>query len=137
MFEGPTDVAWDSNGNIFVADGTGNARVAKFTRDGVFVKSWGSRGSDNGQFRTPHSVQVDADGNVYVADHGNKRVQVFDNDGTYKRAITNVGDPEARAEALKRENAARQAKGEEPRLPEENYYGWLVNDKLPELRALF
>ncbi|MGN6466076.1 MAG: DUF1402 family protein [Rhizobiaceae bacterium] len=51
--------------------------------------------------------------------------------------LYNVGDPEARAEALKRENAARQAKGEEPRLPEENYYGWLVNDKLPELRALF
>jgi DNA-binding beta-propeller fold protein YncE len=95
LFEGPTDVAWDKAGNIFVADGLGNARVAKFTRDGVFVKSWGSRGSDNGQFRTPHSVQVDADGNVYVADHGNKRVQVFDNDGTYKRAITNVGDPEA------------------------------------------
>ncbi len=95
LFEGPTDVAWDKAGNIFVADGLGNARVAKFTRDGVFVKSWGSRGSENGQFRTPHSVQVDADGNVYVADHGNKRVQVFDNDGTYKRAITNVGDPEA------------------------------------------
>jgi DNA-binding beta-propeller fold protein YncE len=95
LFEGPTDVAWDKAGNIFVADGLGNARVAKFTRDGVVVKSWGSRGSENGQFRTPHSVQVDADGNVYVADHGNKRVQVFDNDGTYKRAITNVGDPEA------------------------------------------
>ncbi|MDB5733858.1 MAG: repeat containing protein [Alphaproteobacteria bacterium] len=95
LFEGPTDVSWDRAGNIFVADGLGNARVAKFTRDGVFVKSWGSRGSDNGQFRTPHSVQVDADGNVYVADHGNKRVQVFDNDGNYKRAITNVGDPEA------------------------------------------
>jgi hypothetical protein len=51
--------------------------------------------------------------------------------------LYNVGDPEARAAALKRENAARVAKGEEPRLPEENYYGWLVNDKLPELRALF
>jgi hypothetical protein len=51
--------------------------------------------------------------------------------------LYNVGDPEARAEALKRENAERQAKGEEPRLPEENYYGWLVNDKLAELRTLF
>jgi hypothetical protein len=51
--------------------------------------------------------------------------------------LYNVGDPEARAVALKRENDARQARGEEPRLPEENYYGWLVNDKLPELRALF
>jgi DNA-binding beta-propeller fold protein YncE len=95
LFEGPTDVAWDKAGNIFVSDGLGNARIAKFTRDGVFVKSWGARGSETGQFHTPHSVQVDPDGNVYVADHGNSRVQVFDNDGNYKRAITNVGDPEA------------------------------------------
>ena len=51
--------------------------------------------------------------------------------------LYNVGDPEARAEALKRENAERAAKGEAPKLPEENYYGWLVNDKLPELEALF
>jgi hypothetical protein len=51
--------------------------------------------------------------------------------------LYNVGDPEARAEALKRENDQRAKKGEEPRLPEENYYGWLVNDKLPELQSLF
>jgi hypothetical protein len=51
--------------------------------------------------------------------------------------LYNVGDPEARAEALKRENDQRTSGGEEPRMPEENYYGWLVNDKLPELRALF
>jgi len=95
LFEGPADVAWDKAGNIFVADGLGNARVAKFTKDGVFVKSWGSRGTGEGQFSTPHGIQVDADGNVYVSDRGNKRIQVFDNDGTFKRAITNVGDPEA------------------------------------------
>jgi len=95
LFEGPADVAWDKAGNIFVADGLGNARVAKFTKDGVFVKSWGSRGTGEGQFSTPHGIQVDADGNVYVSDRGNKRIQVFDNDGNFKRAITNVGDPEA------------------------------------------
>jgi NHL repeat-containing protein len=95
LFEAPTDVAWDAQGNIFVADGLGNARVAKFTPDGVFVKSWGSRGSEQGQFRTPHSIQVDAAGNVYVADRGNKRIQVFDNNGNFQRVITNVGDPEA------------------------------------------
>jgi hypothetical protein len=51
--------------------------------------------------------------------------------------LYNVGDPEARAYALKAENEMRFAEGQEPRLPEENYYGWLVNEKLPELRALF
>jgi hypothetical protein len=51
--------------------------------------------------------------------------------------LYNVGDPEARAYALKAENERRLAEGEEPKLPEENYYGWLVNEKLPELQALF
>lgn len=51
--------------------------------------------------------------------------------------LYNVGNPEERAAALKRENQERAAKGEEPKLPEENYYGWLVNEKLPELQALF
>lgn len=95
LFEGPTDVAWDRDGNIFVADGIGNARVAKFDRNGVFIKSWGSRGLAEGQFQTVQSLAVDAAGNVYVADRGNNRIQVFDNDGTYKFAITQIGDPQA------------------------------------------
>ncbi|MEY4964644.1 MAG: hypothetical protein RL274_227 [Pseudomonadota bacterium] len=94
LFEGPTDVAWDADGNIFVADGTGNARVAKFNRDGVFVKSWGSRGSGEGQFSTARSIAVDAGGNVYVADRGNNRIQVFDNNGTFKSSITTAGNPQ-------------------------------------------
>ncbi len=95
LFEGPTDVAWDSSGNIFVADGTGNARIAKFDRNGVFVKSWGSRGSGNDQFSTARSIAVDAAGNVYVADRGNNRIQVFDNNGAYKSSITTAGNPQA------------------------------------------
>ncbi len=51
--------------------------------------------------------------------------------------LYNVGNPEDRAAALRAENKARAAKGQKPRLPEENYYGWLVNEKLPELQALF
>ena len=71
-------------GNIFVADGRGNARVAKFSKDGVFVKSWGQQGTAPGQFASVDSIAVDAQGNVYAADAGNKRIQVFDNDGTFK-----------------------------------------------------
>ena len=95
LFEMPTDVAFDNDGNIFVADGTGNARVAKFDRNGVFVKSWGGRGSGNEQFSTARSIAVDASGNVYVADRGNNRIQVFDNNGTYKSSITTAGNPQA------------------------------------------
>jgi len=95
LFNRPTDVAWDAAGNIFVADGLGNARIAKFDKDGVFVKSWGKRGTGNGDFANVRSIAVDAQGNVYAADGGNKRIQVFDNNGTFKTAFTNVGNAQA------------------------------------------
>ncbi len=95
VFNRPTDVAWDSSGNIFVADGMGNARVAKFDRKGVFVKSWGSRGSEPGNFVNVTGIAVDAQDNVYAADGGNKRIQVFDNNGTFKAQFVNVGAPMA------------------------------------------
>src|SRR6266581_5963312 len=95
VFNRPTDVAWDSAGNIFVADGVGNSRVAKFNNKGVFIKSWGSRGNGPGQFGTVRAIAVDAQGNVYVADSTNKRIQVFDNNGSFKTQYTNVGTPTA------------------------------------------
>jgi DNA-binding beta-propeller fold protein YncE len=95
LFDRPTDVAWDAAGNIYVADGAGNARVAKFTKAGVFIKSWGSKGTEPGKFGSVRGIAIDAQGNVYVADGGNKRIQVFDGDGNFKTQFANVGNARA------------------------------------------
>ena len=86
-FRGVTDVAFDMDDNIYVSDGYTNSRVAKFDKNGNWVKGWGTRGRDNGQFLLPHNLQVDRQGNVYVADRNNRRIQVFDKDGTYLRTL--------------------------------------------------
>jgi NHL repeat len=87
MFRQVTDMAWDAAGNTFISDGYINSRVAKVDKDGNWVKSWGEPGDQPGQFRTPHNIAVDGNGNVYVADRGNSRIQVFDGDGKFLRQI--------------------------------------------------
>jgi len=79
QFRQPTDVAWDTEGNIYISDGYINSRVAKFTKDGDWVASLGEPGGGKlGLLNTPHSIANDAKGNIYVADRGNRRVQVID-----------------------------------------------------------
>ena len=93
MFNRPTDVTWDTEGNIFVADGYNNSRVAKMSKDGTWVKALGKRGSAPNEFNTPHGITADAKGNIYVADRGNRRIQVFDPDLNPVRIITGMGAP--------------------------------------------
>jgi DNA-binding beta-propeller fold protein YncE len=87
-FNRPTDVAWDPAGDVFIADGYGNSRVVTVDRNGRWVKTWGERGSEPGQFNTVHTIANDAAGNIYVGDRGNRRIQVFDPDGKLLRVIT-------------------------------------------------
>ena len=93
VFNRPTDVTWDPQGNIFVSDGYNNSRVAKFSKDGTWVKAVGERGSAPNQFNTPHGIAADAAGNIYVADRGNRRVQVFDSNLNAVRIIEGMGAP--------------------------------------------
>jgi len=88
LFRQPTDVAWDRAVDTFISDGYINSRVAKVDKDGNWLKSWGDRGKEPGQFNTPHSIATDVNGNVYVADRGNHRIQVFDGDGKFLRQFT-------------------------------------------------
>ncbi len=98
-FNEPTDVAWDPQGNIFVSDGYKNMSVAKFNKDGNWVKRIGKgnmaeQGSGPGEFWNPHSIVADAKGNIYVADRANVRIQVFDSDLKFLREIKiNVPPP--------------------------------------------
>jgi DNA-binding beta-propeller fold protein YncE len=83
-FNGPCDVVVASNGDIFVADGHGgdtNARVVKFSKDGKYIKEWGMKGSGPGEFDTLHSLAMDSKGRIFVADRGNNRIQIFNQDG--------------------------------------------------------
>jgi sugar lactone lactonase YvrE len=85
-FNQPSDVAVAADGAIFVADGHdqgSNARIVKFSKDGKFIKTWGKRGSAAGEFDTPHGLAFDSRGRLFVADRGNNRIQIFDQEGKF------------------------------------------------------
>lgn len=94
IFGRPTDVAWDPQGNIFVSDGYVNNRIVKYDKNGRFLAQVGNEkaGTGSDQLNLPHGLAVDAQGNVYVADRSNHRLQVFDNNLKFKASYDNIGD---------------------------------------------
>jgi len=93
----PSDVAVARNGDIFVADGHSgmdtNMRIVKYSRDGTFIKEWGTKGSAPGQLNGAHGLAFDSRGRLFVADRENRRVQIFDQDGGFIDAWTQFGSP--------------------------------------------
>jgi sugar lactone lactonase YvrE len=92
-FNKPADAIIGSDGEIYVGDGYGNSRIAKFSKDGKFLKEWGKPGMETSQFKIPHALYFDPSGKLYVADRENSRVQIFDRDGKHETTWTNTGKP--------------------------------------------
>ena len=100
-FNGLANVAVARNGDIFIADGENSApgvppydnRIVKFSSEGTFLKSWGTKGDEPGNFNVPHSIAIDPEGRVWVGDRNNKRIEMFDADGRLLKAYTQFGQP--------------------------------------------
>jgi len=93
-FGRPTDIAWLPDGTFFITDGYINTRVLKYDKDGKFLMTWGTEGSEPGQFKSPvHAVAIDNDRRLYVADRGNSRIQIFDENGKFLDQWPNIRDP--------------------------------------------
>src|SRR5579863_2457151 len=99
QFRQVTDMTWDAEGNTYISDGYINSRVAKVDKNGRWLKSFGEPGDGPGQLNTPHSIAADAQGNLYVANRGNSRIEVFGSDGNYLRQIK-ISEPFDYANAL-------------------------------------
>jgi DNA-binding beta-propeller fold protein YncE len=92
-FNRPTNLAVAPNGDLYVSDGYGNARVHRFSATGKLMASWGEPGTGPGEFMLPHGIAVDPSGDVFVCDRESDRIQVFNRDGKYLREITDVQRP--------------------------------------------
>ena len=93
-FNRVTNLALDSAGDLYIADGYGNARVHKFSADGEHLFSWGEPGSGPGEFRLPHAIAIDEDDRVLVADRENSRIQVFSPTGEYLTEWLGISRPD-------------------------------------------
>jgi streptogramin lyase len=96
VFNPPSDILVAPTGEVFVADGHGgntNARIVKFSKDGQFIKAWGRKGAGQGEFDTPHSLAMDSSGRLFVADRGNSRIQIFDQNGMFLAEWKQFGRP--------------------------------------------
>ena len=89
----PTDMAIASNGDVFISDGYGNARIVHCDKDGKFIKAWGTLGNTDGRFSIPHAIAIDSKDNIYVADRNNVRVQIYNTDGKLTDSWKNVVVP--------------------------------------------
>jgi DNA-binding beta-propeller fold protein YncE len=89
----PNDVAFASNGDLYVSDGYGNDRVVVFDKNGKFVRTWGKLGNGQGELSQPHSIALDSKGRVYVADRNNARIQIFDPRGKFLAEWKNIITP--------------------------------------------
>ncbi|MGE3509324.1 MAG: hypothetical protein AB7N65_10620, partial [Vicinamibacterales bacterium] len=100
-FRGPTDVVVNARGEIFVSDGhtprpgpAGGDRIVKLTKDGTFIKAWGiGTSAAPGEVLGPHRLALDSQGRLFVADRGNRRIQIFDQDGRFLAQWTHFGTP--------------------------------------------
>jgi sugar lactone lactonase YvrE len=97
LFSEPSDILVAPNGDIFVADGhggpQGNNRIVKFDKTGKFIKEWGKKGWQPGEFNVPHNLAMDSEGRLFVADRGNNRIQAFDQDGKFLLEWRQFGRP--------------------------------------------
>ena len=92
-FNHPTEMMRHPNGDLYVTDGYRNARVHRFAKNGSLVKSWGEPGHGPGQFHLPHSIAIDDQGRLLVADRANKRIQIFTPEGGFLGMWTGMGGP--------------------------------------------
>jgi DNA-binding beta-propeller fold protein YncE len=92
-FNQPTDIAFNAKGEMYVSDGYGNKRIAKFDSEGRYLLQWGAKGESPGEFALPHAIAVDKEGLIYVADRENWRVQIFQPDGAFVKQWTHIGRP--------------------------------------------
>ncbi|TME59330.1 MAG: hypothetical protein E6I54_12365 [Chloroflexi bacterium] len=92
-FNRPTNLTVAPNGDLYISDGYGNARVHRFSPSGQLLASWGEPGTGPGQFMLPHGIAVDATGTVFVCDRESDRIQVFTAEGRFIREITDVQRP--------------------------------------------